>query len=130
MCRLTIWLSMCCRCKRCPTRLERIYITLDPFSSFRRKPEPRGIGITRNVWVPAFAGMTICAPGRQYVRRDDNMCAGMTQGRPAPFGYALIEQRLLRVLDFLPIGIEIEQRRIVAVMTRDAMPPSRLTLQR
>ena len=34
-------------------------IGLDAFSSFRRKPEPRGTGIARNAWIPACAGMTV-----------------------------------------------------------------------
>ena|GEM_PF-4551064 len=36
--------------------------------SFRRKPEPSGIGITRNVWIPACAGMTEERPGQIETR--------------------------------------------------------------
>jgi len=34
----------------------------NPETSFRRKPESRGTGIARNVWIPAFAGMTVSEP--------------------------------------------------------------------
>ncbi|MCL2005836.1 MAG: hypothetical protein FWG73_06690 [Planctomycetaceae bacterium] len=34
-------------------------VILAKASSFRRRPEPRGIDIARNAWIPACAGMTV-----------------------------------------------------------------------
>ena len=41
------------------------------FPSFRRKPEPRGTGITRNVWIPACVGMTRTKP-KQFEKCSGN----------------------------------------------------------